>query len=337
MCKMSSSTASARITAVGTYVPERILTNYDLEKMVDTSDEWIFRRTGIRQRRMAAEHQFTSDLCVEAAKDLVQRSGAELHDVDLIIVATSTPDYGFPSTAAQIQHRLKISSRAAAFDLSAACAGFTYGVYLANQLITAGAHRKALIFGADTMSKITDYKDRSTCILFGDGAGVILIEAQEDTKQADLEPMIIASHFTTDGSGGLHVYRSGLSQQMNGQPLAGSGCIVQNGREVYRWAVTEVSTGIAKLLEEAGLAAAEVDWFVPHSANMRMIESICEKSGIALSRTLTSMEYFGNTSAASIPLALAPAMQDGRMKPGQKVLLYGFGAGLVSCGIIMRM
>ena len=156
------------------------------------------------------------------------------------------------------------------------------------------------------MSKITDYKDRSTCILFGDGAGVILIEAQEAREQADPEPMIIASHFTTDGSGGLHVYRSGLSQQMNGQPLAESGCITcKNGREVYRWAVTEVSTGIEpKLLEEAGLAAAEVDWFVPHSANMRMIESICEKSGIALSRTLTSMEYFGNTSAASIPLAL---------------------------------
>jgi len=323
---------TARITAIGTYVPDRILTNAQLEQMVDTSDEWIVRRTGIRERRIAAEHEFTSDLCVSAAKDLTERYQADLRDVDLIIVATNTPDYGFPSTAAQLQHRLRIQESAAAFDLNAACAGFTYGINLAGRLIEAGAHRKALVIGADTLSKCVDYTDRTTCILFGDGAGAVLIEARQSEQ-----PFITACQYITDGSGGKHVYRAGLSQQMDGSPLQGNGYTVQNGREVYRWAVTSVSSGIQSLLQEAGMGPEQIDWFVPHSANMRMIEAICERSGIALERTLTSTEWCGNTSAASIPLALAPAIADQRVKSGDRVLMFGFGAGLVGCGLIVTM
>lgn len=330
---------TARISAIGTYVPDRILDNHELERMVDTNDEWIVRRTGIRERRIAAADQFTSELCMAAIARLTEgRDDAYLHSVDLIIVATQTPDYGFPSTAAQLQHRLGIQSAAVAFDLSAACAGFAYGVYLAGHLISTGLHRRALVVGADTMSKITDYTDRSTCVLFGDGAGAVLIEAQEATEaEAAASPFILASHFTTDGSGGIHVYRSGFSSTMNGMPLISNSMTVQNGREVYRWAVTEVPAGIEHLLDKSGLNIDQIDWFVPHSANMRMIESICERSGMPLERTLTSMESYGNTSAASIPLALAPAIIDGRASPEQRVLMYGFGAGLVGCGLILTL
>jgi len=323
---------TARITAIGTYVPERVLDNAQLEQMVETSDEWIVRRTGIRERRIASEHEFTSDLCVSAAQNLTERYQAELSDVDLIIVATITPDYSFPSTAAQLQHRLRIQETAAAFDLNAACAGFTYGISLAGRMIETGAHRKALVIGADTMSKCVDYTDRSTCVLFGDGAGAVLIEARE----AEL-PFIRACQYITDGSGGQHVYRTGLSRQMNGAPLQGNGYTVQNGREVYRWAVTSVSSGIRNLLQEAGMEPEEIDWFVPHSANMRMIEAICERSGLPLERTLTSMEWYGNTSAASIPLALAPAITSDQVRTGDRVLMFGFGAGLVGCGLILTM
>jgi len=321
----------ARITAVGSYVPERVLTNYDLEKMVDTSDEWIVRRTGIRERRITADDEYTSDLCVGAFRDLTNHHHVDPADIDLIIVATQTPDYGFPSTAARLQHLLGIPHTAAAFDLSAACAGFTYGLYMAIGLVEAGARRKALVIGADTMSKITDYTDRTTCILFGDGAGAVIVEAAERD-----EPFILASGFTTDGGGGIHVYRSGLSQTMDGQPLKGGGYTVQNGREVYKWAVTEVSSGIASLLQSCGLSEQELDWFIPHGANMRMLESICEKSRISAERMLTCVDRYGNTSAASIPLALAPAVRDGRIRQGHRVLLYGFGAGLVACGLLVR-
>ena len=323
---------TARITAIGTYVPDKRLTNLDLEQMVDTNDEWIVRRTGIRERRIATEQQFTSDLCVAAIARMQERYNVDLQTVDLIIVATQTPDYGFPSTAATLQHRLNIQQSVTAFDLSAACAGFTYGVYLASKLIESGAHRRALVFGADTMSKITDYTDRSTCILFGDGAGVVMLEASEER-----EPLLLASHFSTDGSGGIHVYKSGLSDHMNDQSLVNNGRIVQNGREVYRWAVTEVSSGIGHLLQAADKSISDISWFVPHSANMRMIESICERSGLPLDRTLTSMEWYGNTSAASIPLALTTAIRDGRLRAGQTILMYGFGAGLVACGLIIRL
>lgn len=320
---------SFRIAGIGSYVPERILTNQDLERMVETNDEWIVQRTGIRERRLAAETEFTSDLCVRAALDLKERYGVNLDDVDHILVATHTPDYPFPSAASQVGGKLAIPA-AGALDLNATCAGFVHGFQIASALIGSGMYRKILLFAADTMSKITDYTDRSTCILFGDGASVLLLEADEGP------PALLAHCSDSDGGGGRHVYRTGLSKTMAGAELIPSGCIVQNGREVYRWAVTEVPKGMRKLAEQAGLSLDEVDRFVPHSANLRIIESICEKSGYPLDRTLYSLVKYGNTSAASIPLALDLAVREGRLTEGQTVLLYGFGAGLVQAGALLR-
>lgn len=318
-----------RLTGIGSYVPERIMTNTDLERLVETNDEWITQRTGIKERRIAAEHEFTSDLCVSAAEDLRSRYPVTLEDTDYIIACTHTSDYPFPSAATQIGSKLGIRG-AGALDVNATCAGFVYGLQLASALIASGMYRKILVFGADTMSKITDYTDRSTCILFGDGAGAVLLEA------GGTEPFLLAHSSDSDGAGGIHVYRSGLSNTIGGTPLNESGCIVQNGREVYRWAVTEVPKGMRRLAEQAGIPLADVDRFVPHSANMRIIEAICERSGFPMERTLTSLVHYGNTSAASIPLALDLAVRENRLGAGQTVLLYGFGAGLVQGGALIR-
>lgn len=319
----------AKITAIGAYVPEKRLTNDDLQRLVDTNDEWIVQRTGIRERRVAAENEFTSDLCVKAAHDLTSRYAKALDDVSLVIVCTSTPDYPFPSAASQVQAKLNLP-QAGAIDLSAACAGFVYGLHTASAFVGAGLHRKVLVLAGDTMTKITDYTDRTTCILFGDGAGAALVEPDEEKSR-------FLSYFAhSDGSGGHHVYQTGLASVMNGKNLNASGLIVQNGREVYRWAVTEVPLGMKRLAEQAHMTLEEIDWFVPHSANYRMIESICERSGFSLQRTLTSVEPYGNTSSASIPLALDLALREGRLKPGDKLLLYGFGAGLVQAGLLLE-
>ncbi|MDB5083915.1 MAG: 3-oxoacyl-ACP synthase [Bacilli bacterium] len=326
---MQRSHSNAKITAIGTYVPEHVLTNLDLEKLVDTNDEWIVSRTGIRERRIASPEQYTTDLCVRSALNLSSRYPVSLEDVDLILVATTTPDYSFPSTASQVQARLGLQN-AGAIDLNAACAGFVYGLQVADGLITAGLNRKILVFAAETLSKITDYTDRSTCVLFGDGAGCVLVEYTEHN------PSFLSSCMGSNGAGGIHLYRTGLSDQMNGQQLSGSGYLMQNGREVYKWAVTSVPTGMKQLCAKSNVSIKEVDWFVPHSANLRMIESICEKSGFPLKKTLWSLERFGNTSSASIPLALDLGLQEGKLKPGDKVMLYGFGAGLVQAGALLN-
>lgn len=321
--------AHARITAIGSYVPERILTNDDLEKMVDTNDEWIVQRTGIKQRHIAAEDEFTSHLCIQAVEQLQSRYHVALNDVELIVVATTTPDYSFPTVSCRIQQHFGME-QAGAIDLNATCAGFTYGLHLANGLIAAGLHRKVLVVAGETMSKITDYSDRNTCILFGDGAGAVLVEG--DPEESWFEAFTLG----TNGEGGIHVYRSGLAEHMDGIPLIGNGKIVQNGREVFKWAVRTVSSGIEQLLQQAGLSLEDIDWFVPHSANMRMIESICEKSGMPLAKTLQSVQEMGNTSSASIPLALEAAVREGRLKLGDRVMLYGFGGGLTHAGLILR-
>jgi 3-oxoacyl-[acyl-carrier-protein] synthase-3 len=250
-------------------------------------------------------------------------------DVDLVLVATTTPEYGFPSVASQVQARLGIQD-AGALDLNAACAGFVYALQMANGVITSGMNKKVLVIGAETLSKTTDYSDRTTCILFGDGAGAVLVEYTEE------EPSFLSSYMTAKGEGGIHLYRTGLSSQMNGQELKNSGCIVQNGREVYKWAVTTVPLGMRKVMEKSGDDLEDVDWFVPHSANLRMIESICERSGFPLEKTLWSLEYFGNTSTASIPLALDKGIVEGKVKAGDRVLLYGFGGGLVQAGVLLQ-
>ena len=321
--------SKASITAFGTYVPERILNNADLEKMVETNDEWIVQRTGMRERRIAAEDQFVSDLAVKAVEDMIRRYGVDVHDVDMILVATSTPDYAFPSTASRVQARLNIA-QTGALDLSAACAGFVYGLQLADSMITSGMYRKVLVIGAETLSKITDYTDRTTCILFGDGAGAFLLERTEGQGST------LAALSGTQGDGGLHVYSSGLSSEMNGVPLQGDGRLVQNGREVYKWAVRLIPEQLPKLIASSGLQTEQVDWFVPHSANMRMIEAVCERGPVPLERTLTSMEYRGNTSAASIPLAIQLAVDEGKVKQGQRLALFGFGGGLTYAGLVLE-
>jgi 3-oxoacyl-[acyl-carrier-protein] synthase III len=321
--------STARITAIGTYVPARVLTNSDFERMVETTDEWIVQRTGIKERRIAEDSEFTSHLCIKAVQDLIIRYNAVLEDTDLILVATHTPDLPFPSTACLVGAHFGIPA-AGALDLNATCAGFTYALHMANGLISSGMHRKILIVGADSMSKITDYTDRSTCILFGDGAGAVLVERDE------VHPAFIAHHLGSDGSGGKHVYRTGLSDQLHGEKLAGEGKLVQNGREVYKFAVTTVPHGIEQILQKSGLSTEDVDWFIPHSANLRIIESICERSGIPIEKALHSLVYYGNTSAASIPLALDLGIREGKVAPGDTLLLYGFGGGLVHAGLLMK-
>lgn len=321
--------SKAKLTALGTYVPERILTNADLEKLVDTSDEWIVQRTGMRERRIAAEDQYVSDLCIQAITRMINLYDVNINDVDMIIVATSTPDYYFPSTASRVQAHFDIPNTGS-MDVSAACAGFAYGLHLANGLITGGLHRKVLVVGAETLSKITDYTDRTTCVLFGDGAGAALVEYDED------EGSFLTADIGTYGHGGIHLYRAGLSNDLDGEKLQEHGFIAQNGREVYKWAVRSVPAGIERLLNQADMKKEELDWFVPHSANLRMIESICEKGTIPLEKTLTSVEFYGNTSAASIPLALQCGLDDGRLRYGQRVLLYGFGGGLTYAGLLLK-
>ncbi|KGR75146.1 ketoacyl-ACP synthase III [Ureibacillus sinduriensis] len=320
----------ARITAIGTYVPERRLTNSDLEQMVETNNEWILQRTGIHERRIARPDEFTSDLCVSAVKDLMQRYDKTVEDVDMIIVATSTPDFPFPSVASIIQDQLKIS-QTGAIDLSAACAGFVYGLHTAHSLISSGLHKKILVLGADTLSKVTDYTDRSTCVLFGDGAGAVLVERDEKSKG------FIGFHLGSDGRGAQHVYRSGLSKKVNGIELIDTQYLVQNGREVFRWVARNVPDSIRRILEKTQTNLDQIDWFIPHSANLRLIEPICEKLNYPMEKTLYSLVNFGNTSAATIPLALDLGIREGKVKNGDRVLMYGFGSGLVHAGQLLEI
>ncbi|MDN3956300.1 ketoacyl-ACP synthase III [Sporolactobacillus laevolacticus] len=321
--------SKAKITAIGGYVPERIMTNQDLEQIVDTSDEWIVRRTGMKERRIAGPEEFASDLACGAIRDLVKRYSFDLSDVDLVIVSTTTPDYGFPSVAAMIQAAFHLE-HAGAFDLSAACAGFEYALHVANGLVSSGLNRKVLVVAAETMSKVTDYTDRTTCVLLGDGAGAAVIEQTESNGS------FLGAYMGADGSLGKALYRTGLSTVMNGEVLINTGKMVQNGREVYKWAVKTVTTGIQKLLEENEFQFSDIDWFIPHSANLRLIEAIFERLNVPMDKVLYSLEYYGNTSSASIALSLSEAVKNGKIKKNDRLLLYGFGGGLCHCGQIIK-
>ncbi len=321
----------ARITSIGTYAPVRRLTNFDLESMVDTSNEWILQRTGIQERRISDSEQFTSDLCVAAVEDLIQRYDKSVADVDMVIVATSTPDFAFPSVSCLIQDRLHINPSAGCLDVNAACAGFVYALHMAHALIASGLHRKVLVIGADALSKITDYTDRSTCILFGDGAGAVLVEEDEAYNS------FINYHLGSDGRGAQHIYRTGLSSTINEIALVDSGFLVQNGREVLRWALRAIPLGIQELLKKSNMQMSDVDWFIPHSANLRIIEPMSEKLKHPMEQTLYSLTNFGNTSAASIPLALDLGIREGKVSNGNRLLLYGFGAGLVHAGQLLEI
>jgi len=318
--------ALARIAALATYVPSHRLTNSDLARMVDTSDEWIVKRTGIHERRIAGPEEYTSDLALAAVRRLIDQTGP-LAEVDLVIAATSTADYVFPSLAAQMQDAAGLT--AGAFDVAAACGGFVYALNLATTLVAAKQARAILVIGAEAMSKSIDYSDRATCILFGDGAGAALVVPGDDRS------FVEATSFGSDGASGKYLYRTAARHDMNGA-VDDTGYLRQAGSEVYKWAVRRIPAAIDALLAQAGVRPDDVDWFVPHSANLRIIEALCKSTGIPMARTLSSIAMYGNTSSASIPLAIAPALGDGRIKRGDRVLLFGFGGGLVYAGSLLR-
>ncbi|MDR0514885.1 MAG: beta-ketoacyl-ACP synthase 3 [Coriobacteriaceae bacterium] len=324
----------SRIIGFGAYVPERSLTNADLEALVETSDEWIVQRTGIHERRIAATAEFASDMAVRAALDLSDRTGVALDDVDHIIVSSFTPDHFTPTVSALVQGHFGMKA-AGTFDLAAGCTGFVYALNVADALVTAQRSRKVLVIAAETVSKAVDYTDRTTCILFGDAAAACLVVRDEQASEG-VRGAFLASHFHTDGDMAQCLTCGNHSSSVNGHP-APQGVVVQDGQQVYKYVTRTVPQGLACLLDEAGITVDGLDWFVPHSANMRMISVLCEKAGIPLERTLTSLRLFGNTSSASIPLALWLAQQEGRLKEGDTLALYGFGGGLTQGGLIVRL
>ena len=320
--------APARIAALGTYAPEAIIHNTDFERYLDTSDEWIVKRTGIRRRHRVAEHQHTSHLAIAAVDDLLaHHPGVAIEDVDYLIVGSSTPDYAYPSVSAILQAHYGLPKTVGALDISTACAGFAYGINLAAGLIGTGQIRRALVIVADALTRSVDYADRSTAVLFGDGAGAALVEYSE-------KPAIFGMDAGADGNGGKFLYRTGLRTDINGV-LDTSRLLHQEGAAVYRWVLENVPPAIARILDRAGMTLADIDWFVPHSANMRMIEALAKRLPFPFERTLLSVEEYGNTSAVSIPLALVPAVRDGRVRAGQRLLLMGFGGGLVTAGNVL--
>ncbi len=313
----------AKISALGCYVPPGLLTNADLEKMVDTTDQWILERTGIRERHLAAPDVATSDLAVEAARDALGKRGIAAHELDAIIVCTVTPDMMFPSTACLVQHRIGAKG-AWGFDLVAACSGFIYGLTTAAHFVMAGTHKKVLVIGADTMSRIIDYKDRSTCILFGDGAGAMLVETAEAGEG------FIGFLNEIDGSGGdaLKMPAGGSRRPASAETVAERLHFVkQEGQQVYKFAVQKMYEICKTLLETHGLTAADVKLLIPHQANRRIIASTAERLGIREDQVIINIDRFGNTTAATIPLATGDALQAGRLKKGDIVLFAAVGAG----------
>ncbi|MGG4220753.1 beta-ketoacyl-ACP synthase III [Paenibacillus jamilae] len=312
------------VIGTGKYVPEKILTNKDLEEIVETSDEWIVSRTGIQERHIAAPEQATSDLAYEAAVKALESAGMTAQDLDLIIVATVTPDTAFPSTACILQDKLGAKG-AAAFDLSAACSGFVYGLATATSFIKTGIYNNALIIGADCLSRITDYTDRNTCVLFGDGAGAVVIgEVPEGRGFQSFD-------LGAEGAGG-----SLLKLEAGGSRLPASAdtlenkqhYIYMNGREVFKFAVRVMGTATVDVLEKAGLSKDDIDLFVPHQANIRIIQSAMQRLDLPEEKVVINVDKYANTSAASIPLALVEAAEEGRMKEGDRILMVGFGGGL---------
>ena len=306
------------------YVPERVLTNRDLERMVETSDEWIVTRTGIRERRIAAPDQASSDLALEASRRALERAGISAEELDLILVATITPDMMFPATACILQDKLG-AKRAAAFDLSAACSGFIYGLAAATSFIANGMYRYALVVGAECLSRITDYEDRNTCILFGDGAGAAVIgPVRED---AGFRSFVLGA----DGSGGdlLKLPAGGSRMPVTEEVLAARlQYLKMAGRDVFKFAVRAMGSSADEALEKAGLTREDVDLLVPHQANMRIIQAALERFGLPPEKCAINLDRYGNVSAASIPIALAEAVESGRVESGDRLLLVGFGGGL---------
>ncbi|CAG7603474.1 3-oxoacyl-[acyl-carrier-protein] synthase 3 protein 1 [Paenibacillus solanacearum] len=312
------------VLGTGRYVPERVLTNHELEKMVDTNDEWIVTRTGIRERRIAAPEQASSDLAYEASKIALDKAGISPEEIDLIIVATITPDMSFPSTACILQDKLG-AKKAAAFDLSAACSGFIYSLANASNFIATGTYKYALVVGAECLSKITDYTDRNTCILFGDGAGAVVLGPVAEGRGFK------SFELGADGTGGplLKVEAGGSRCPASPQSLEGKQhFIYMAGAEVFKFAVRIMGSAAEDALRKAGIDKSDVDLLVPHQANIRIIQSALQRLALSEDKCMINLHKYGNVSAASIPIALAEADEEGRLKEGDCVVLVGFGGGL---------
>ncbi len=318
----------ARIIGTGSYLPSKILTNADLEKMVETSDDWIVTRTGIRERHIAAEHETTGYLAEQAARRALDAAGIDKHSLDLIIVATTTPDRVFPSTACLLQDRLGVHG-CAAFDVQAVCTGFVYALSIADQFVRAGSAKRALVVGAETLSRMINWQDRGTCVLFGDGAGAVVIEAG-DTKG------IISTHLHADGSyKDLLTIPAGISQDYE-KLKRGEAFIEMQGNEVFRVAVNTLGQIVDETLEANNMPKSAIKWLVPHQANIRIISATAKKLGMSMDNVVVTVDRHGNTSAASIPLAFDEAVRDGRIQRGDTVLMEAFGGGFTWGSILLN-
>ncbi len=323
------STVRSVILGCGSYLPDRVLTNAQLAEMVDTSDEWIIERTGIRERHIAADDERTSDLGIAAARRALADAQVDAGDIDLIVLATSTPDYTFPATAVTIQAELGIT-QGAAFDVQAVCTGFVYALATADAFIQTGQHKRALVVGAETFSRILDWEDRGTCVIFGDGAGAVVVEGRKTNGVAN-ERGIITTRIRADGRHQDKLY-------VDGGPSATqtTGHLRMQGRDVFKHAVVNIASVMEEALDEAGVEAADVDWFVPHQANKRILDGTARRFGIPEERVVVTVDKHGNTSAASIPLALDVACQDGRIKQGDMVLMEAMGGGFTWGAVLVR-
>lgn len=319
----------AIVCGVGSYLPARILTNQELASMVDTSDEWIRERSGIQQRHIAADGELTSDLALHAARAALQHANTEAGEVDLIVLATATPDNTFPATATKVQAALGIR-QGAAFDVQAVCTGFIYALAIANNFITAGQFRCALVIGAETFSRLLDWRDRGTCVLFGDGAGAVVLKASRQDG-AITDRGIHTSHLRSDGR-----YHDLLYVDGGPSSTGTTGHLRMNGREVFKHAVTNMTDTVKEALAATNLQASDIQWIVPHQANKRIIDATAKKLGIPQDRVVQTVGWHGNTSAASIPLALDYAVRDGRIREGDLLLLEGMGGGFTWGSVLLR-
>ncbi len=318
----------AVILGCGAYLPEKVLTNDDLSKMVNTSDEWIRERTGIRERHVVSEGELTSDLAVKAATEALEAAGLTASDIDLVLVATTTPDLTFPSTAAIVQAKLGVEE-GAAFDIQAVCTGFVYALSTAEKFLATGQHRRALVIGAETFSRILDWEDRATCVLFGDGAGAFVLEAQDSETAGDRG--VMQSYLRCDGRlVDLLYVDGGVSSSQS------TGHVRMQGNKVFREAVIRISQAMEKVMADAGVSVQDIDWFVPHQANERIILGVVKKLDLRREQVISTIAGQGNTSAASIPLAYHAGVSDGRIKQGDLVLLEAMGGGLTWGAALLR-
>ncbi|OFZ66125.1 MAG: 3-oxoacyl-ACP synthase [Betaproteobacteria bacterium RBG_16_56_24] len=316
----------SRIIGTGSYLPAKVLTNYDLEKIVDTSHDWIVSRSGIHERHIAAEAEMTSDLALQASLRAIEAAGIKADDIDLVIVATTSPDQIFPSTACILQDKLGIKNCGAAFDMQAVCGGFVYAMNTADLYIRGGQARTVLVVGAEVLSRMLDWSDRTTCVLFGDGAGAVILQASET-------PGIISSKLHADGShrGMLKADANIRNGEVQGDPF-----IKMDGQAVFKFAVKVLSDVVEEVLEENNLSGSDISWLVPHQANIRIMEATAKKLGLSMANVIVTVATHGNTSAASIPLALDTAVRDGRIKAGQNILLEAVGGGFTWGAVLIR-